>query len=192
MKRSVGILPAVFLFTLIGGSAGTLEAQDPSGSVVMRSENIITWWVVDPSSGVAAFYGGDIIQICSDDPEGHDLLDFQEVHQPNEVAFALVAKGDDIGSSLWDHPPPFIMPRLCHDILSRDGPMATGTADITVSGRFITDWDALDAPGAVSTFGMTARGTMQTPDGATLRVDSRYRCAQGGGERRCTQGVDVR
>lgn len=189
MKRSVGILQAVFLFTLIGGSAGTLEAQDPSGSVVMRSENIITWWVVDPSSGVAASYCGDIIQICSDDPEGHDLLDFQVVDQPNEVAFALVAQGDDIGSSLWDHQPPFIMPRLCHDILSRDGPMATGTADLTVSGRFIEDWDA---PGAVHPFGMTARGTMQTPDGATLHVDSRYRCVQKDGEMRCTQGVHVR
>lgn len=179
------------LATLLTGTLAVgLAAQGPEGAVIMRSENHITWWVVDPSSGVAAFYGGDIIAICNEDPEGWDLLDFQDVSQPNDVARNLVAKGDDIGTSLWDHAPPFIVPRLCADILARGAPMAIGTSDITITGRFPTTWAD---PDVTAPFALSARGTLTTPDGETLDVTSRYHCVRSrSGERRCTQGVVVR
>lgn len=180
----------VVLLLLVGVSAGSpLHGQASPESVLMLSEDTITWWVVDSSSGLAMFYGGDIVKICSDDPEGYDLLAFQEVRQPNDVATNLVAKGEDIGASLWDHAPPFVMPRLCTDILSRSGPMATGTADLTLIGRFPTTWSD---PDVVAPYGLTASGTMTTPDGETLRVNARYRCVARGAEQRCTQGVTVR
>jgi len=179
----------VAIVTLLAGAwAVGLTAQAPEGPVVMRSENLITWWVVDPTSGVAAFYGGDIIAICQEDPEGYDLLDFQNVSQPNEVARNLVAKGDDVGMSLWDHAPPFVGARLCADILARGTPMATGTADITITGRFPTTWAD---PDVTAPFGLAARGTLTTPEGETLNVTSHYRCVARGGEQRCTQGVVV-
>lgn len=189
MNHTPGIRSAIFLLVLAGGSAGSLEAQGSQGSIVMRSQNVITWWVVDPSSGVAAFHGGDIIAICSGDPSGYDLLDFREVQAPNDVATNLVARGRSIGASLWDPAPPFVMPRLCHDILARGAPIAIGTADITITGRFPVTWAD---PDVVSPFGMTARATMQTPDGRSLQVNSHYRCVTKPPEMECTQGVTVR
>lgn len=190
MNRECGIRRALILLMLVGVWAGSpLHAQDSPESVVMRSQNTITWWVVDSSSGLAMFYGGDIVKICSEEPEGYDLLEFHEVQQPNDVATNLVAKGDGIGASLWDHAPPFVMPRLCTDILSRNGPMATGTADLTFIGRFPATWSD---PDVVAPYGLTASGTMTTPVGETLRVNARYRCVATGAKQRCTQGLTVR
>jgi hypothetical protein len=190
MKSAMRILSTVTLLMLMLAVAvsDSLRAQE-SRSVIMRSQNVITWWVVDEVSGQAAFYGGDIIAICRDDPAGYDLLEFQEVQAPNEIATNLVAQGRDVGASLWDRAPPFVMPRLCHDILARGAPMATGTADITITGRFPVTWAD---PDVVSPFGMTATGTMETREGATMRVNAQYRCVTRGGDMRCTQNLTVR
>jgi hypothetical protein len=189
MKTATRMLRLVIMLMLVVAGTDSLRAQEQPRSVIMRSQNVITWWVVDEATGQAAFYGGDIVAICSDDPAGYDLLEFQEVQAPNEIATNLVAKGRDVGASLWDRPPPFVMPRLCHDILARGAPMATGTADITITGRFPVTWAD---PDVVSPFGMTASGSMKTPEGATLRVNAQYRCVTRGGEMRCTQNLSVR
>jgi hypothetical protein len=185
------LAPAIML-ALFGVAASSVPAsviaQAAPGSVVMRSQNVITWWVVDPSTGLTAFYGGDIIAICNDNPDGYDLLDFQEAHAPNDIATNLVAKGKGIGASLWDHAPPFRMPALCQDILSRGAPKATGTADLTITGRFPVTWAD---PTVVSPFGMTARATMHTPDGQVIRVSSQYRCVSRGADMQCTQSVQA-
>lgn len=189
MNYALRILSVALLLMLVVASTDSLGAQESPRSVIMHSKNVITWWVVDEATGQAAFYGGDIVAICSDDAAGYDLLDFQEVQAPNEIATNLVAKGSDVGASLWDRAPPFVMPRLCHDILARGAPLATGTADITITGRFPVTWAD---PDVVSPFGMTASGTMMTPDGATVRVHAQYRCVTRGGEMRCTQNLSVR
>ncbi len=189
MNRRACILRAVVPSMLVAAASGSLQAQEPPRSVIMRSQNVITWWVVDPASGRAAFYGGDIVAICRDDPDGYDLLDFQEAQAPNDLATNLVAKGSGIGASLWESPPPFVMPRLCHDILARGEPMARGTADITITGRFPVTWAD---PRVVSPFGMTASGTMLTPTGETLHVQSHYRCVWRDDAMRCTENVTIR
>lgn len=187
MRYAMRVLSVVMLLMLM--ATDSLRAQESPRSVIMRSQNVITWWVVDEASGQAAFFGGDIVAICGDDPAGYSLLEFQEVQAPNEIATNLVAKGRDVGASLWDRAPPFVMPRLCQDILARDGPLATGTADITITGRFPVTWAD---PDVVSPFGMTAAGTMQKTDGSTLRVNAQYRCVTRGGDMRCTQNLSVR
>lgn len=189
MKYAMRILSVAIPLMLVVAATDSLRAQESPRSVIMKSQNVITWWVVDEATGQAAFYGGDIVAICNDDPAGYDLLDFQEVQAPNEIATNLVAKGRDVGASLWDRAPPFVMPRLCHDILARGAPLAIGTADITITGRFPVTWAD---PDVVSPFGMTASGTMTTPDGAAVLVNAQYRCVTRGGEMRCTQNLSVR
>lgn len=182
------LILSLFLLSAIA-NPGPLEAQASARSVVMRSEGIVTWWVVDPGTGQAAFYGGDIVAICRDDPDGYDLVDFHEMEAPGAVATTMVGRGSDVGASLWDHAPPFVMPRLCTDILSRGAPLAVGTANITMTGRFPVAWGD---PDVVSPFGLTANGTMRTPGGETLRVHSQYRCVARSADMRCTQNVTVR
>lgn len=171
---------------VFGAWTGVADAQAPSGPVVMRSENsaVLQWWIVDPESGIAAFYGGDIVAICEAEPDAHDLLDLQEVQNPEDVVY--VAPGEGIGTSLWDRAPVFRVPGLCEDLLTRDGPMATGTADLMFTGRFPETW------GDPSTYGMAARASMLTPEGDTLRVNAHYRCRWDGDSQRCTQGVVVK
>lgn len=168
------------------------QAQS-SGAVIMRSEGHITWWVVDEASGQAAFFGGDIVAICNDsqDLDGYDLLDFRTVTDPRNVAMVMQGSGDEVGTSLWASAPPFVGGRLCRDILSREGPVATGTSQIQVSGRFPVTWAD---PDVRNPFGMTAMGTLHTPGGSTLYLNAHYRCASTGeeSEMSCTYGLDVR
>lgn len=189
--RSVTLIrPAVTGLLLVAVAHGTAAAQNGTGPLVMRSENssALQVWIVDPESGLAAFYGGDLLAICRDEPGGHDLVDIQEVYDPQEMAKVFVEQGKDVGASLWDHAPPFVVPRLCQDILSRPGPMATGTANLTTSGRFPLSWTD---PVGVTVYGMTARGTMSTPDGESLRVNGHWRCRGQGTDTHCTRGLVV-
>lgn len=189
MRTTVPIRPTVTALLLSAMAQGTAVAQGP---VVMRSENssALQLWIVDPESGLAAFFGGDLLAICRGEPDAHDLTDLQQVYDPQEAAVAFVEQGQDIGASLWDHAPPFAVPALCQDILSRPGPMATGMADITATGRWPADWSNPD-PKVQTVYGATARGTMRTPDGETLRVNGHWRCQGGGANTRCTQGLQV-
>lgn len=173
---------------LLVGWTSPLEAQNAEGPIIMRSQGTIQWWAVDPRTGQAAFYGGDIVAICNEEPGGHDLVDLQVVHPPADLAQSVTARGEDVGASLWDHAPPF-NPNLCADILSREGPLAVGTADLTWSGRIAVDWGN---PDVTTPYGMAAHGTMRTPEGETLRVNSHFRCVYTGGNTKCTQGVQVR
>lgn len=191
--QSIRGFVVALLFT--GAWPAIVASQTASGPVVMRSQGstVLQWWVVDPTSGVAAFYGGDIIAICNAAPGGHDLLDLQQVDIPDDAAREnWLAKGDDIDASLWDHAPPFNA-GLCADILAREGPMATGTARLTFTGNDISSF--LDPDNRnTSTYGMNAHGTMRAPDGRTLRVNANYRCKWDGNDNRtvrCTQGVVV-
>lgn len=192
MRSTLPIRPAVAALFLWAMTQGTAVAQVGSGPVVMRSENssALQLWIVDPESGLAAFYGGDILAICRNEPDAHDLTDLQQVYDPQGMAVVFVEQGKDIGASLWEHAPPFVVPGLCQDILSRPGPIATGTADIVATGRWPADWSNPD-PKVQTVYGATARGTMRTPDGETLRVNGHWRCQGGGATTRCTQGLAV-
>jgi hypothetical protein len=109
------------------------------------------------------------------------------VYDPQEVATMFEARGREIGASLWSHAPPFNA-RLCQDILSRKVPIATGTATMAATGRFPQTWGD---PDVMTVYGVTAQGTMRTPQGETLRVNSHWRCQGDGPETRCAQGVVV-
>lgn len=172
-------------------------AQAPTGPVVMKTRNstLLQWWIVDPQSGVAAFYGGDILAICREEPNAHDLLDLVEV-DVGDIRNNMIASGKEIGASLWDHAPPFRVPALCQDILARGTPMASGTADLVFTAA---DLEAMFDPTRENrhraAFGMTAQGQMRTPRGEDLRVNAHYRCtavADQPGAQRCVQGVEVK
>lgn len=183
--RTITLAAALLLATV---AAGPLEAQSSSGAVIMRSAGHITWWVVDSDSGTAAFFGGDIAAICSGDPSGYDLLDFREVTDPREVARTMQARGE-VGVSVWDSPPPFVMPRLCNDILSRDGPSAVGTAGVSISGRFPVTWAD---PDVTSPFGLSASGMVETTAGESLRLQAGYRCVTVDATMSCRQHLQIR
>jgi hypothetical protein len=188
--RSVVIIRRVAAtLLLLFASYEAAAAQAPSGPVVVRSPNSSAFqvWIVDPGTGVAAFYGGDIVAICREEPDAHDLLDMTEVYDPQDLAMVFAAQGKDIGASLWDRAPPFNA-RLCQDILARGAPLATGTADVTSTGRFPQTWADPDVMGV---YGLTAQGTMTTPQGETLRVNGHWRCQGRAPESRCTQGLVV-
>jgi hypothetical protein len=190
--RSIAPIRIMVVGLLLAGAVqGTAKAQ-VNGPVVIRSEDstVLQLWIVDPETGVAAFYGGDIIAICQNDPDGHNLTDLQTVYGPQELAEVFVQKGRNVGASLWDPAPPFVVPRLCQNILSRPGPVATGTADIVATGRWPTDWSDPD-PKVQTVYGATARGTMRTPAGETLRVESHWRCRGWSTDTRCTEDVVV-
>jgi hypothetical protein len=182
---------------LLGTATGRGGAQTPSrsGPIVMRSaeSSLLQWWTVDPQSGLAAFYGGDIVAICKNEPGAHDLLDLSTVDIPQrDTRSNTVAKGDDVGASLWEHAPPFNA-HLCADILSRPGPIATGTAQVTATASDLESYLSADVKNR-TTYGVMGRGTMNAPDGTVYRVTSHYRCTFGGqtGARdRCVQGVEV-
>lgn len=190
MNRATPIRSALAGLFLLAAIPGTATAQG-DGPVVMRSENstVLQLWIVDPQSGLAAFYGGDILAICRNEPDGHDLTDLQSVYDPREAAQVFLQKGKNVRASLWESAPPF-SPRLCQDILSRPGPMATGTADIVATGRWPTDWSDPD-PNVQTVYGATANGTMTTSEGEVLRVNSHWRCRGWSTDTRCTQGVNV-
>jgi hypothetical protein len=185
---------AGLLFLVLPGQAA--QGQSPSGAVIMKSKNsgLIQWWVVDPASGVAAFYGGDLLAICREEPDAHDLVDVMEV-DIQDIRNNMVLSGKDVGASLWDHAPPFRVPGLCRDILARGSPMASGTANVRFT---VADLEAMFDPTRENrhraSYGMTAQGLLTTPQGETLRVNAHYRCvavADQPGARRCTQGVKV-
>lgn len=189
MKHRHGVRDILLSTLILAAAAGPLAAQPSSGSVIMRSQNTVTWWVVDEESGRAAFFGGDIVAICQQDPEGYDLLDFQEVEQPNDVATNLVARGDGIGTSLWAKAPTFAGAALCRDVLAAGEPLATGSSDLNIMARFPTTWAEADI---TMPYGMTARGTVWTPEGEEMSVNARFRCVSRSGETKCTQGLTVR
>lgn len=174
---------------LAGMAHGMAIAQ--SHPIVMRSENstALQLWMVDSETGRAAFYGGDIVAICRNDPDGHDLTDIQQVYDSQGLAQVFLQKGKNVRSSLWDPAPPF-SPSLCREILSRPGPIATGTATIVGTGRWPVDWSNPD-PKVQTVYGATASGSMQTDDGKTLRVQSHWRCRGWSTETQCTQDVVV-
>jgi hypothetical protein len=60
---------------LVGLWSDGAHAQGATGPIMMRSEGSteLQCWIVDPTSGVAAFYGGDIVAICKEEPDAHDL-----------------------------------------------------------------------------------------------------------------------
>lgn len=196
VSRAFGRFCCVAAGLLLAGAwPDVADAQSRSGPIVMRSANssVLQWWIVDPGTGVAAFYGGDIVAICKAEPGAHDLLDLQEVDIPNDANRRnSLFRGKRIGASLWDRAPPF-NGRLCADILARGAPMATGTADLTFNGADLASFLDPDNRNA-STYGMNAHGTMRAPDGQTLRVNAHYRCRWDGNDNRtlrCTQGVAV-
>lgn len=188
MKHFACTSAAVCLL-LAGPLVPSLPAQNSSGAVVMRSEDVVTWWAVEEGTGRAAFFGGDVMEICTSGSAGYDLLDFQEVKAPNELATNLLARGDDVGASLWERAPRFAPGAMCQDILAMGLPIATGEARLTVVGRFPTS--AGDAS-ATSPYGVTARGTLRTPEGEEIDVDARLRCQSRENRQRCTQEVRVR
>lgn len=187
MRHGHGVRSVLLSILVLCAAAAPLAAQQ--SSVVLRSQTTIMWWVVDAETGRAAFFGGDIVALCDQDPEGYDLLEFQEVEQPNDVATQLVAHGDGIGTTLWEKAPTFSWPTaLCRDVRAAE-PLAVGESDLTFSGRFPTKWAD---PEVTAPYGLTAQGTLRTPEGEELRLNARYRCVFRGGETRCTQGLTVR
>lgn len=189
MRSAPMLACAAACLLLLAMAHAPATAQDASEPVVVRSEDssLFQVWVVDPESGLAAFFGGDIVAICRNEPDAHDLLDITEVYEPQELASVFAARGTDIGASLWDHAPPF-NPRLCQDILAREGPIATGTASMASTGRFPRTWAD---PSVKTVYGITAQGTMQTTEGETLRVNAHWRCQGQSTDTRCSQGVVV-
>jgi hypothetical protein len=182
---------AAAVLLLVGLWSDGAHAQGATGPIMMRSEGSteLQWWIVDPTSGVAAFYGGDIVAICKEEPDAHDLVDLQELKAPAGIASNLLAQGKDIGASLWERAPTFSVPQLCRDILSQDTPLATGTAALTFTGRFPKIWND---PEVLSPYGMAAQGDMLTPDGESIGVNAHYRCVKNRERTRCTQGVTVK
>lgn len=182
---------AAAVLLLVGLWSDGAHAQGVTGPIVMRSEGSteLQWWIVDPTSGVAAFYGGDIVAICKEEPDAYDLLDLHELKAPAGIASNLLAQGEGIGASLWGRAPTFSYPLLCRDILSQDAPMATGTAAVTFNGRFPETWNDSDV---VSPYGMAAQGDMLTPDGQSIGVNAHYRCVKSRERTRCTQGITIK
>lgn len=159
------------------------EGPDTSGPVVMRGEyQGLSWWVVDPDSHVTAFYGGDIQSICRSDPnifgavEGFSYVRYQIVDSESDKhLLSDLERGKDVGASLWDGPPPFRVPQLCADILSRD-PIAVGTAHIKLNVINVRSSPGETAKGrSVITF--SGQGSMQKQSGESVKVKSTSNCS---------------
>ena len=168
------------------------DSPDATGPVVMLGEyQGLAWWIVDPDSHVTAFYGGDIQAICRDDPmmfsavKDFSYVKYVYLKAPTEKRrFNDLERGSDVAASLWDGPPPFVLPQLCADILARS-PIATGTAHVHLSAVNVGNAPVPDARGrSVLTF--SGQGTMNKPDGTTIRVQSSSGCSWPTGESKDT------
>jgi len=195
------IPPLIALGTLVGGPAVAAadEAPDSSGPIVLRGAyQGLAWWIVDPGTGMAAFYGGDIQTICENDPnmfgavEGFSDVRYQVVEGPND-RWTDLERGDDVGASLWDGPPPFRLPQLCANILSRS-PVAVGTARVKLN---VVNLGSDPAAHGRSVITFTGKGSFEKPDGESVSVQSSSTCSWPAGESidvvyDCRSRVDVR
>lgn len=92
-----------------------------SGPIVVRYEGNATFLIVDPSTGTGAFFGGDIVALCSGNPAGFDPVSILEIDVPTDAnRIAEMVSGDEVRASLWDR-----VPLSCADVLAA-GPVATG------------------------------------------------------------------
>lgn len=180
-----------------------IRADPPdTGPVVMRGEyEGLAWWFVDPDTGLTTFYGGDIQTICENDPnmfgseEGWSVVQYLIKEGRSDTVWNDLERGKDVEASLWDSPPPFRLPQLCADILSRE-PIAEGSARVKVNLINVHFAPDPDAKGR-SHINSSAEGMMTKPTGETIRVHSRSKCNWPAGESidtvyECDAAVEVR
>jgi hypothetical protein len=141
-----------------------------SGPIVVRYDDLATFLIIDPDTHVGAFFGADIMAICSGAASGFDRVWFRDIFVPaGEDRINELVKGDDVRASLWDP-----APADCDEVLAR-GPTASGT------GRFVsTDNDLLiffrpDNRNA-NAFGVQGQAAVETATGEALGVNAISRC----------------
>lgn len=159
-----------------------------SGPNVSRYEGSFTLFFVDPETGVSAYFGGDLVALCSGDPEGFAPVAIQEVNVPEDAnRFMQLVKARDVPASLWDP-----APANCAEVLA-GSPVATGYGDFVSNDNDVLIFLNPESKNA-NAFGGNARAVMETPGGETLRVNAHWRCRWDGNDPAtitCTEKVNV-
>jgi hypothetical protein len=163
----------IALVALPGLSAAAESPAFPGQSGVIRFQDQLAFFIVDPASGLMSFHGIDatFAQICSGAPVEFDDLSIQLVNSPSGPLHALITGQEH---SVYIYPaqslPNHIGPQDC-PILAGLPVLASGKARLVR-----TDNDLTGSGGAgANAYGWSASGNLTDPAGRVVQYSETVR-----------------